>query len=72
MSEKTKNTNCLVGMRCPKCGSLGPFTIRVACTATVYDDGVEDTCDFNWKAGSYCVCVECLHAGNSINFYIDI
>jgi len=25
-----RNTNCLAGMACPKCGSLGPFYISVS------------------------------------------
>lgn len=38
---KLKNTSCLMGMKCPKCGSLGPFGIGTFATAIVADDGIK-------------------------------
>lgn len=34
------NTNCLAGMKCPRCNSEGPFKIAVSIMAMVHDSGV--------------------------------
>lgn len=39
------NTNCLGGLRCPKCGSWEPFYVDVRVTVLVWDDGGENTYD---------------------------
>lgn len=57
------NTNCLSGMRCPECGSLGDFRISVVTMAVVSDDGVLETNDHEWDNNSYCECCECSHSG---------
>ncbi len=54
-----KNTNCLDGMRCPKCGSLEPMYISATCTVKVYDDGTDETGDFDWDKNSSCTCGLC-------------
>jgi hypothetical protein len=55
------NDNVLEGMKCPLCGSQGPFMIESTTTAKVYDSGVEDTYDMNWGPESACSCCECDH-----------
>ena len=35
----SKNTNCLEGIKCPKCGNEDKFVISVVAHATVTDDG---------------------------------
>lgn len=55
----TKNENCLAGMKCPVCGSYGPFRIEATTLATVHDNGVDETVDFEWSSDSYCECGEC-------------
>lgn len=56
---RNPNINCLVGMRCPVCGSFGPFRIRTTCTSLVSDDGTEDSVDFDWDDDSNCDCTAC-------------
>jgi len=53
------NTNCLNGMRCPKCKSFEPFKIEVKTTMKVFDDATDDHSDTEWNAASYCECCEC-------------
>jgi hypothetical protein len=56
---KTENTNCLDGMKCPKCGSPEPFGIQVRMMVTVSDDGTEDYANSEWEDTSYCKCRTC-------------
>jgi len=52
------NTNCLEGMRCPKCASHGPFRIAVKVVVLMHDDGFyTDTMnDADWGSDAYCQC----------------
>jgi len=54
-----ENTNCLAGMKCPKCGSLAPFNIQAFCMVTVFDNGTEDAENFDWDENSFCSCPKC-------------
>jgi len=54
-----KNVNCLAGMRCPHCGSLGPFHIVARATFTVFDDGTDGHGSVEWDDDSFCSCGEC-------------
>lgn len=56
---RKKNTNCLEGIRCPNCGSLGPFLVISECLAIVADDGVEQTSDHDWSYSKVCACQDC-------------
>ena len=62
------NTNCLEGLSCPKCGSLGPFRITAECFALVSDDGVECTTDVEWDQDSPCWCKACDFGGDINDF----
>lgn len=62
------NTNCLEGIRCPECGSLGPFLITCECVAVVHDDGIDETHNHEWGANSPIVCQECNHVGDVGDF----
>lgn len=56
------NTNCLKDIRCPKCGSEGPFKIRATKVgmALVTDNGIEEhEGDTEWFDNSKCVCMAC-------------
>ena len=53
------NENCLEGMRCPSCGSEGPFTIVVTALSEVSDDGTENFADVDWGDGSRIWCQDC-------------
>lgn len=59
------NTNCLEGMRCPKCGSHAPFRIAIKVVVLMHDDGFDnDTLsDTAWGPDSYCQCEQCGFTG---------
>ena len=65
------NTNCLDGMRCPSCGSEGPFQITVYALATVSDDGVDGVDDVEWDSASFCYCTSCDQDGRVSDFTVD-
>ncbi len=46
------NTNCLVNMRCPKCGSEGPFRIRAEASFLLHDDGADEFWEMDWDGNS--------------------
>lgn len=59
-ADEAKNTNCLEGFKCPRCGALEPFRISVQKFVTMYDEGSEDDGnDTEWSKTSVCECVTC-------------
>ena len=52
------NTNCLEGIKCPKCASLEPFRLSATTIVKVYDEGTDRTEDFDWD-GNFCECGQC-------------
>lgn len=54
------NTNCLEGIRCPKCGQDERFEIVAEVTLSVTDNGSQ-TLDGNhyWDREANCSCPEC-------------
>ncbi len=64
MSENP-NTNCLQGMKCPRCGRYGPFLIKATTSWRVTDEGAEIAPDCDWGEDSMCMCLgyECGHSG---------
>lgn len=63
------NKNCLEGMRCPSCGSFGPFDIHAQIIVEVSDEGTEDTgSDYEWHDGAACKCNACDHMGTVRTF----
>lgn len=68
MSENP-NTNCLEGMRCPNCGSYGPFHIDVTISVLVLDSGAYDEGgDYEWHGHTHCRCHGCNHDGTVATF----
>lgn len=64
------NENCLLGMKCPKCGSEGPYGIAVkAWCPDVTDDGTDGLGDIEWDDKSICVCKACDFNGVVADFY---
>jgi hypothetical protein len=59
-------------MKCPKCGSNGPFTITNTCTSMVSDDGIEDSWDHEWSNEDPCICCAegCSFYGNVDDFRV--
>jgi hypothetical protein len=62
------NVNCLEGMRCPNCGSEGPFRIRAEVSVTVTDDGTDDYDNVDWYNTSSCACLACQFQENVEDF----
>lgn len=72
MLEKARrNSNCLEGMQCPKCGSLEPFAIEVSTVTLMYDDGSDGCRDMDFGDGSYCRCNMCDFEGVVENFHTN-
>ena len=68
---KNPNINCLADMRCPKCGSFGPFHIEAKIMVLVYDEGAEEEgTAYEWDSASYCECHLC-HQTGSIETFSD-
>jgi hypothetical protein len=64
------NTNCLAGIRCPSCGSEGPFIIEVTVQVVMSDEGSEyGEGDLHWDEESYMRCAECDFDGTAADFY---
>lgn len=64
----TRNTNCLEELRCPRCGSLGPFGIGTCSSAIVHDDGINETFEHEWDKDSPISCQECDESGQVWDF----
>ncbi len=62
------NTNCLKDMRCPECGSYGPFHIVCSCLGEVHDGGVCEGVGWEWDDHNSCTCRMCLHDGTVESF----
>lgn len=63
------NDNCLAGMRCPACGSEGPFYIECIAVFLVFDSGTDDHYSgVDWSNDSHCDCDECSHHGTVEDF----
>lgn len=70
-AARTENTNCLAGMKCPKCGALEPFDILAQTTIMMFDDGTnpdEPQGDLEWDNESPCMCLSCRHQGKVRDF----
>ena len=53
------NENCLAGYRCPKCGSYGPFNMSTHCTTVWFDEGTDESFDFEIDGRGFCHCLNC-------------
>lgn len=62
------NTNCLEGIRCPKCSQEDRFKITALITCVVTDDGSEPIGDHEWDGESSTHCPECGFNGTLKNF----
>jgi Zn ribbon nucleic-acid-binding protein len=72
ITKTSKNTNCLEGMKCPKCGQDDSLKIEATCIFTVTDDGTEDEGNgHEWGDTNYCECPDCGHHGTVADFTIE-
>lgn len=66
------NSNCLAGIRCPKCKAEGPFNIVVEVSAKMFDSGIEDMSgDTDWGDESPINCPGCHHAAKVRDFRME-
>jgi hypothetical protein len=63
-----RNENCLDGMRCPQCGSLGPLRISVKTILMFEDDGTDICGDNEYDDDSHCSCENCGWWGTTADF----
>lgn len=70
------NENCLVGWKCPKCGSEGPFYIDAVLHASILinDDGTmeEDVTATDWDDDSRAQCYKCDLEGVVSDFHKEV
>jgi len=58
------NTNVLEGIKCPDCGSEGPFDITAsALFENVADGGFTNFSNVEWANNDLITCKECRHSG---------
>lgn len=73
---RNPNVNCLIGMKCPKCGSFAPFDIEVSMLQRFDDDGSgwdqPKNQDMEWEQSSHCECVGCKHIGKVADFTKEV
>lgn len=65
------NSNCLAGIRCPKCGDEDEFRIAASSIFEITDDGTGDHEDVEWGGESYIQCRACDHEGTVREFTIQ-
>jgi len=63
MEREERNTNCLEGLRCPACASLGPYWIEVTTSIKYYDDGSDEVQGGEWEDESPATCCNCGFCG---------
>lgn len=70
LDAENPNEGVLEGMKCPKCGSFGPFDIEVSRWITVEDSGDTDDegGDTEWEEANPCKCNDCDMAGTVADF----
>ena len=57
------NTNCLRGIRCPKCGQDDVFRIQGTAVFTVVDDGTDEFENVEWDEDAPTTCPKCGYDG---------
>jgi len=57
------NENCLKGMKCPECGSFGPYKIASSCWAVWTDEGTENYTELEFGDEDRCICLDCKNNG---------
>ena len=64
------NSNFLMGMACPECGSEGPFRIAIEAMAVTNDDEYIRFDGVEWDEQSYISCEACKYDGSVRDFDI--
>lgn len=66
-----RNTNCLTGIACPKCGNRHSFNVEVKVVVEMVDQGTDGWGDSEHDDSSYCCCNECNHEATVKDFTIE-
>lgn len=65
----SKNTNCLEGLKCPKCGYDESIHVLSSVWVTVFDDGTEyHDCGPEYDDDSWADCPECNYHGKLVDW----
>ena len=69
-SSFNPNVDFLAGMRCPECGSYGPFELLVSMRIRLYDNGTDNAEDGSteYDDDSLATCCACQHEGRFGSF----
>jgi hypothetical protein len=62
------NTNWLINMRCPRCGSEGPFWIDCNAVALIGDDGPIKIDAPDWSCNNWTTCKACDYSADARAF----
>ncbi len=66
--RKQRNTNCLAGIRCPRCQQADLFSIQATAWFRVSDDGTDTFGDVVWDRTSAIRCPACGQTGTVAGF----
>lgn len=70
---KSKNTNCLEDIRCPKCGAEDEFKVRIEISLIVSDNGIDDEPGpREWNDDTVTQCTSCGHYSAMRDFRADV
>lgn len=67
-----RNTNCLEGLACPKCGNDERLFIVGMSVFEVVDDGTVEHEDVEWDDSSHTRCPQCNFVGNLCEFREEV
>lgn len=70
-SSESKNTGCLEGVRCPRCGQEDRFYIWGSCVFEVTDEGSSAEGDHEWDDEDNCRCPNCNYQNSLGKFRIQ-
>jgi hypothetical protein len=72
--DRNGNTNCMMGIECPKCGEHDNVRVAIRTIMEMSDDGHGDYEDVEWDDDSFMACgnSECGFQGTAADFAIPI
>lgn len=65
------NTNCLDGLRCPKCPTDGPLRIHGNAEFIMHDNGHDAVQNITWEDSNFCACDLCGFEGVVSDFRLS-
>ncbi len=68
IADQVPNTNCLEGIRCPRCGSTRKFEILAECVVVFVDNGSDEAGSFAWGDDASIECQNCHETGTVADF----